>query len=172
MIEPFRKLTEQFRDRVYTYALYSLQRPEEAEDVTQDVLVKLWKHHEGLEPERLAPWVMRVTRNACIDAIRRRQTQNAVFARDVDVEMATNFAVVEPNAVQDVERMEFRQTLETALAELDDPYRSIIVMREIQDMKYNEISQAMEIPLNTVKVYLHRGRRMLRELLTGRLEND
>lgn len=165
-------LAERYRDRVYTFALYNLQRPEEAEDVTQDVLIKLWKHHEGVDPERLGAWVMRVARNACIDVVRKRQTYGAVFAREVEVEVAANFTAVEPDAEKSVERLEFRKELEDALAELEDPFRSIVIMREIQDMKYNEIADALEIPLNTVKVYLHRGRRMLRDALKGRIQND
>jgi RNA polymerase sigma-70 factor (ECF subfamily) len=68
-----------------------------------------------------------------------------------------------------VQARETRDTLEAALATLDEPYRSIVVMREIQDMAYAEIVNALEMPLNTVKVYLHRGRRMLREALRGKV---
>ena len=64
---------------------------------------------------------------------------------------------------------ELRDTLEEALAAIEEPYRSIVVMREIQDMTYAEIVDALEMPLNTVKVYLRRGRRMLRDALRGKV---
>ena len=69
------------------------------------------------------------------------------------------------HADRGVESRELREALEQALAEIDEPYRSVLVMREIQQMSYNEIVDALEMPLGTVKVYLHRGRRMLREAL-------
>jgi len=68
-----------------------------------------------------------------------------------------------------LDRRELNERLEAALATIDEPYRSIIVMREIQEMKYAEIVDAVEMPLNTVKVYLHRGRRMLRDALRGKV---
>ena len=68
MKQPFRKLAEEFSDRVYTFAFYSLRSREEAEDVTQEVLVKLWQHAENIDPGKRSAWVMRVARNAVIDA--------------------------------------------------------------------------------------------------------
>lgn len=169
MTELFRKLAEEYRNRIYTFAYYSLRRREEAEDVTQEVLVKMWQHREKIDPERMTSWVMRVTRNAVIDAARRRQTRAAVFADGVEVEIAANYVASGPSAESALERRELSESLETALAAIDEPYRSIVVMREIQDMKYAEIVDAVEMPLNTVKVYLHRGRKMLREALRGKV---
>ena len=143
---------------------------EEAEDVTQEVLVKLWQHAEELDPGRLNAWVMRVTRNAVIDASRRRRTKSAVFVQGTDVEtVADATASRDPDAERTVQSRELRNALEQALAAIDEPYRSIIVMREIQGMTYDEIAQTLEMPLGTVKVYLHRGRRMLRGALRGKV---
>ena len=169
MTDLFRKLAEEYRDRIYTFAYYSLQRREEAEDVTQEVLIKMWQHRENIDPNRMSAWVMRVTRNAVIDCARRRQTRSAVFADGVEVEIATNYVAAPSNTGTAVERRELRESLETALTTIEEPYRSIIVMREIQDMKYAEIVDALEMPLNTVKVYLHRGRKMLRDALRGKV---
>jgi RNA polymerase sigma factor (sigma-70 family) len=172
MEKGFRKIAEAYRDRVYTFALYSLRQQEEAEDVTQEVLVKLWRHSDRVDVDNLTAWVMRVTRNAVIDVIRRRRSRAAVIADEADYDIASNYAAAPSSTEDGIESREFREALELALARLDDPYRSILVMREIQDMKYAEICEALEIPLNTVKVYLHRGRRMLREALKGRYLRD
>lgn len=169
MTKQFRKLAEEYGDRVYTFALYSLQRPEEAEDVTQEVLVKLWRHRENIDPERMTPWIMRVTRNAVLDVVRRRRSRSAVIADGVELEVAANYVAAPANTESVVEEREFRDALESALATLEEPYRSIVVMREIQEMKYAEIVDAVDMPLNTVKVYLHRGRKMLREALKGKV---
>jgi len=170
----FTKLAEDYRDRVYTFAMYSLRQREEAEDVTQEVLVKLWQRagQAGFDLENVGAWVMRVARNAVIDVIRRRRTRTAVIADEVDFDLATHYTPGPADTGNGVESREFREALEAALARMDDPYRSILVMREVQGLQYQEICDALEIPLNTVKVYLHRGRRMLREALKGMYHRD
>jgi RNA polymerase sigma factor (sigma-70 family) len=172
MGQVFRKLEEAYRDRIYTFALYSLRQREEAEDVTQDVLVKLWQLGDRADVDNLGAWVMRVTRNAVIDVIRRRRTRTAVIADEMDFDLATHYTAAPSGSQGGVETREFREALEAALSELEEPYRSIVVMREIQDFRYQEICDALDIPLNTVKVYLHRGRRMLREALKGTYQRD
>lgn len=170
MKKPFRKIADEYQDRIYTYAWYTLQCREEAEDVTQEVLVKLWQHVDEVDPGSLNAWVMRVTRNAVIDASRRCRTRKAVFADGVEVETVADFAVSNgQGADRAVVAREIRSALETALASIDEPYRSIVVLREIQGMTYAEVGDALELPPNTIRVYLHRGRKMLREALRGKV---
>ncbi len=160
----FEELVREHRDRVYTFALYSLRSREDAEDVTQEVLIRLWNHWRRLEGDYLKAWILRVTRNACIDAVRRRKSRHrheAVTDESV-VETAKSTA---PGPQSQAESAEFRQRLEAALSELPEPHRSIVMLREIQGLAYDEIAAAVDRPLNTVKVYLHRGRKMLREQL-------
>ena len=72
---------------------------------------------------------------------------------------------------EETHRRELREHLESAVAALDEPYRSIVVMREIQGFAYEEIAEALELPLGTIKAYLHRARRRLRES-TRRMTGD
>ena len=160
----FEELVREHRDRVYTFALYSLKNREDAEDVTQEVLIRLWNHWRRLEGDYLKAWILRVTRNACVDAVRRRQTRGRHEAAtdDTALEAAPSQA---PGPQSQAEGAEFRDRLEAALAKLPEPHRSIVILREIQGLAYDEIAAAVDRPLNTVKVYLHRGRKMLREQL-------
>jgi RNA polymerase sigma-70 factor (ECF subfamily) len=170
MARDFRDLAEEYGGRVYTFARYSLRQREDAEDVTQEVLVRLWTHHQSIDPGATSAWVMRVARNLVIDVARRRQSRAAVFAEGADVaEMA---AQVPARGAADAaaERSALRTRLEAALAELNEPYRSIVVMREIQGLAYEEIATAMNMPLGTIKVYLHRARRRLRELVQAEIK--
>lgn len=175
MTKAFRRLAETYRDKVYTFAYYCLRRREDAEDVTQETMVKLWQHQEKVDPQKMTSWVMRVARNAVIDAARRNQVRSSVIAEGVEIDVAEvqcganpNPAAVSSNPEAAVESREFRETLEAALATLEEPYRSIVVMREIQEMTYAEIVDTVQMPLNTVKVYLFRGRRKLRDALRGK----
>jgi RNA polymerase sigma-70 factor (ECF subfamily) len=118
------------------------------------------------------PWLIRVTRNASIDALRKRGSYRALVDEDPEGEATSRFA--SPGAGPDAaaEAADFRKQLERALHQIHEPYRSIIILREIQDLKYEEIAAALDLPLNTVKVYLHRGRRLLRERLREFVQHD
>jgi RNA polymerase sigma-70 factor (ECF subfamily) len=165
----FRKLVDQYRDRVYTFALYSLGNDEDAQDVTQEVLIRLWQHLSDLDESTLPAWIIRVTRNACVDSARKR----SAYARRVAAGDALSEGVsMEPGPDMIVEASEFRGQIQVALTRIREPYRSVVILREIQDMRYEEIADAVDLPINTVKSYLHRGRRMLREELRDVVKHD
>jgi RNA polymerase sigma-70 factor (ECF subfamily) len=77
----------------------------------------------------------------------------------------------EPSPEQQTETNEMREHIRSALTRIEEPYRSIVILREIQEMKYDEIAKSLELPLNTVKSYLYRGRRMLRNQLKETLSH-
>ena len=70
-----------------------------------------------------------------------------------------------PDPEEIAESVDAKRKIELALKDVADPYRTILILREIQEMSYEQISEILQMPLNTIKVYLHRGRRMLREQL-------
>lgn len=166
----FERLVRQYQHRVYGFAVYFLGRPAEAEDVTQDVLLKLWQHLDEVDEERLIGWLMRVSRNVCIDRLRRRRAYRAAVVPAPDD--LSDFAGDEPMPDDLAEAADFEMRLSQAVGRLAEPYRSIVILREVQDLKYEEIAGAMNLPLNTVKVYLHRGRKMLREHLHDLIPQD
>jgi len=170
MARDFRDLAEEYAGRIFTYARYSLRHQEDAEDVTQEVLVRLWKHRDSIEPASTASWVMRVARNMVIDVARRRQSRTADFAEGADVTEMAGHVASDEAADSAAHRAEIREHVQAALAELNEPYRSIVVMREVQGLAYDEIAAAMNMPLGTIKVYLHRARRQLRESMRAELE--
>lgn len=159
-------MVEKCRHRVYSFAYYSLGSRDEAEDVTQEVLIRMWEHWSNLDRKSIMAWILRVTRNVCLDLHRKRQTRTALMAEH-GRDCLGNTGCGEGNPDLDLERKDFRRQVEVALRRVDEPYRTIVILREIQDYSYAEISKAMEMPLNTIKVYLHRGRRMLRQQLRG-----
>jgi len=159
----FQRWVLDHRDAVYGLALWSLKHREDAEDVTQEVFIRLWDHRRKLDPAGLRPWLLRVTRNACCDLVRRRQRQKLDGDPEPHLEREPS---AEPGPLDRAEHADFERRLSSALGEIQEPYRSIVVLREIQELKYEEIAEVVGKPLNTVKVYLHRGRKMLRERLS------
>ncbi len=148
------------RQRVYSMAWHVLGDADEAADVAQDVFIRLWENRSDVDTDRVGAWLTKVTRNAAIDAWRRRRTRQNVYATDTETVEALPGHVRGPEGETRAEL--FRDRLRTALATLGEPHRSIVILREIQEYQYDEISEALDLPLNTVKVYLHRARKTLR----------
>lgn len=147
---------------MFNYAYYTLGSREEAEDVTQDVLVRLWDHWSRLNQEAVTGWIIRVARNACLDRLRQRQTRTALLQEHFKDEERH-----QPADEHDDDRNELHTRIESAIRELDEPYKTIVILREIDEMSYDAIASSLSMPLGTVKVYLHRARRTLREKLKG-----
>lgn len=168
----FRRICAQHRDRIFTFAWYFLGCREDAEEVTQDVLLRLWQHWREIDRDRLPAWIRRVTRNTCVDFLRRRRSYQGLVQADADGATTDLARAPEPDPAAAAEAADFRGDLQAALRQLPEAHRAIVILREIQGMGYEEIAGSLGLPLNTVKVYLHRGRRQLRELLGAHKEND
>ena len=166
MLTAFEDTAHRYQRRVYSFARYLLSSREEAEDVTQEVLLRLWRHRQGVDEERLGSWLLRVTRNACYDLLRKRRSEAAAgVVRIFDDEAAQEVASGEPGPRDRAEASDFRRRLLAALTEIGEPYKSVIILREVQGLPHREIGEALGIPEATVRVHLHRGRRRLRERL-------
>ena len=150
--------------RVFTLAVYLLGDREEAEDVTQDVLVRLWRKGHQVDPERIGSWLVRVTKNACVDAIRRRGS-GIRGVTDVRHEALPEVPSNIPGPEALAKSSQLGGRILDALEKLSEPHRSVVILREVQGLSYQEIGDALEIPVSSVRVTLHRGRRRLREEL-------
>ena len=148
--------------KVFTLAVYLLANREEAEDVTQEVLVRLWRRGCDVVPEKIGPWLVRVTRNACVDVLRRRKGGSQVV---IDDEAGNQLHEPAPGPERLAHASQLGGRILRALDTLSEPGRSIVILREIQGLSYQEIGEALEIPMSSVRVTLHRGRRRLRQEL-------
>ncbi|MEQ8312510.1 MAG: sigma-70 family RNA polymerase sigma factor [Gammaproteobacteria bacterium] len=169
MLEQYQQAIEQYRQRVYSFAHYSLRAREDAEDITQEVFIKLWQNWQKIDHEKLNAWLMRVAHNAVIDLVRRRK--NPAEQID-DYAEPEDQATTSEEASAKVDQEAFREELMSSICALDDPFRSIIIMRDVQGMSYADIQHTLDMSESQVKVYLHRARRRLREsdVLRNRFE--
>ncbi len=162
----FEAVVERHQRKVYSFAHYYLGQAEEAEDITQEVFLKLWRNQRKIDAEGTRAWLLKVTRNACFDRLRRRRTAARIFAQDDSEGSAMDrVSITDPDPEARAAAADFRRHLGSALEQLTDPMKSIVILREIQGLKYDEIADVLDVPLNTVRVYLHRGRARLREKL-------
>lgn len=170
MISDYQQAIDLHRKRVFSFASYSLRAKEDAEDVTQEVFIKLWQHWQKIDHKKLGAWLMRVAHNAVIDHVRRQKPQQTNLDQYAEVdEQAARSGDLNP-----LDRRQLKEALQVAIKALDDPFRSIIIMRDVQGLSYADIQSSLDISESQVKVYLHRGRRKLRdnENLRNLFESD
>lgn len=152
---------------VFSFAYYYLGNRQEAEDVTQDVMMRFWRHHHTLDQEIIPKWLNRVTKNRSFDFLRSRTRRRKVVSEDAEDVVALFAESDEPGPHREMEQDSIQQQVRRAVLALPEPYRSAVVFREILELPYRQTAEALEIPLNTAKVHVHRGRRMLRDQLRG-----
>jgi RNA polymerase sigma-70 factor (ECF subfamily) len=163
MEEEYRAVVAREKDRLFSFACYYLREASDAEDVVQEVLIKLWRHWETLEPGDMPAWLTTVTRNASLDALRRRgRLQRRTTSDDGLTERLVDD---QPGPARRAAASELGRRLMAAVRSLPEPLRTVIVLREIQQRPHAEIAEVLAAPVSTIKVYAHRGRKRLRELL-------
>lgn len=163
MEEEYRAVIAREKDRLFSFACFYLRERSDAEDVLQEVLIKLWRHWDSLEIEEMPAWLTTVTRNASLDALRRRARQRERTVSDDG--LAERLADERSDPARQAVASEQSRRLIEAVRLLPEPYRTVVVLREIQQRPHAEIARALATPLNTIKVYAHRGRKKLREVL-------
>lgn len=158
MQTPFETIRSLHQRRLYAYAWYSLRVAAEAEDVVQEAFARFWEQRHSIDPVQAGAWLMRVTQNLVTDQIRRRQVRSTDDAVDTDALVAE-----QPQAEDLQHQRDMKRLVEESLARLADPYRSILILREIQGLAYQEIADILGISLDHVKTDLFRAKRKLRE---------
>jgi len=146
--------------RVHRAALGILGEEQEAHEVAQEALLKAYRAQDRYDPRRpFYPWLHRIVRNACYDALARRRSRARA---DVAVE---RMASAEPTPLERVETADEVERLRRAMAELSPEHREIIVMRHFEDLSYAEIGQILDLPPGTVMSRLYRARKALAALM-------
>lgn len=158
----FQLLTERHRDDLYRFARSLLGNPADAEDATQEVLLRLWNHLPTLRLFHVRAWLFRTTRNYCLDQLRRRNPTLPAEDEEAPVETEDVDAVDPSQAADQATRL---AQAHEVLRRLPEAQRSVFVLYEVNGLRYREIADALEIPLNTVKIRLLRARQHLAKLV-------
>jgi len=159
-------LIQQYKNRIYTFSLYMLKNKMDADDVTQEVMIRIWKNIDGFNMVAAKTWIMKTTNNLCIDYLRKR---SSAFEREVEIDehfeetYSENKNSDNPYITTHYKMISLK--IKEALQKLPENLRSVFILYEIQGFKYNEISKTIGVPLNSVKVYLLRARKRLHEEL-------
>jgi RNA polymerase sigma-70 factor, ECF subfamily len=160
----FEILIKQHKNNIYNYALYMMKNRMDADDITQEVFIKIWNNINNYNIKAAKSWIMRTTHNLCIDYLRKTQTSQK---REVNIDSSINISGAgtltdtEVRLRKNLLKNKIKQGIET----LPDNLRSVFILYELQGLKYHEISETLSMPLNSVKVYLMRARKKLQEEL-------
>ena len=155
----FAKLVEAYKKPIYNLAYRMLNDREEANDITQDTFLRVYRHIERYKPEhKFSTWIYAIASRLCIDRLRKVKGN----IQELDFNLPDNWPLPEEQVIQN----QMRQDIDSAINRLPEKYRLVIVLRHLNELSYEEIATALEIPVNTVKTHLFRGREILKQTLT------
>jgi RNA polymerase sigma-70 factor (ECF subfamily) len=158
-------LAKRHAPRILAVATRMLADRIEAEDVTQDTLLRLWRIAPDWQPGRaqVSTWCYRVAANLCTDRLRKR-------ARTQPLDETFDAPGATPSVVHNIHQAQRQTALEEALQQLPERQRLAVILRHIQDLSNPEIAQTMEISVEAVESLTARGRAMLTKLLSPKKE--
>jgi RNA polymerase sigma-70 factor (ECF subfamily) len=167
----YRQLIERYERQVYSVALRMARVAEDAEDLTQETFVRMFKALDRYDPTRPFPaWLLTIAARLSIDQLRRRRVKTVSLFRSEpgsEEEHVVEFADPQPGPEELTERREEQVRADRLIASLPEHYRIVVVLRHEQGLSYEEISEALRLPLGTVKARIHRARALLKERLEG-----
>ncbi|MCI2055987.1 MAG: sigma-70 family RNA polymerase sigma factor [Oscillibacter sp.] len=165
--DAFESLVHKYERKVYALCLRLCGNPNDAQECAQETFLSVW---QGLPFFRgdasFSTWLYRLTSNACMDFLRKEQRHRSAAGPSLDDE-ELNLDVADPGATpqSEAERKELRSAIEQGLSSLHEDYRTVLVLRELEQLSYDEIADTLELELGTVKSRISRGRKLLREFL-------
>ena len=166
-------IVRMYRRKVFNVAYKFVGRHDQAEDLTQDVFLKLYKSLDTFDRRaNFQTWLISVSRNLCIDHYRAVRKERETINRDVD---PADFAPVstDPRADTQLEQRDRVRLLRQALDKLAPTLRTAVMLRDIQELTYQEIADRLHLPEGTVKSRINRGRTELaRQIQRLREEQD
>jgi RNA polymerase sigma-70 factor (ECF subfamily) len=166
--ERFGDLIERYQGRLINYLFRLLRNADDAHDLAQEVLVKVYQVLDRYDPQyKFSTWLFRVAQNAAIDQIRRRRLR-VVSLRQEDDEGDNrdwDLPSTERGPYGEMRNRERGDAIQEAIESLPWEYRELILLRHFGELPYEEIAKLKQMPLGTVKNKLFRGRQMLKEKL-------
>jgi RNA polymerase sigma-70 factor (ECF subfamily) len=173
--DAFDRFVETFRSKLFQYSFLMCGQREDAEEVSQETLLKVFERLDQLrEPERVKAWVFRIAKNACL--MKRRKS---VFAPAEELSLDEFLPASDQDGGQrrlqiadwaelpdtQLLRSELREVLDRAISELPEIYRTVILLRDVEELSTEETAGILEVRVEVVKTRLHRARLAVRHKL-------
>lgn len=169
----YRELIRRYQRPIFSLIFRMVRDRELAEDLAQETFIKVLNAVDSYRPEfKFSSWIFKIANNAAIDHLRRRELDTlsldgSPHADSPDAVEATALQIgdTQESPLEAVESIELGKHIEAAIARLRPEYRSCILLRHVEGRAYEEIAEILDLPLGTVKTYIHRARNELRQML-------
>jgi RNA polymerase sigma-70 factor (ECF subfamily) len=169
----YRELIRRYERPIFALLFRMVRDRELAEDLSQETFIKALNAIESYRPEfKFSSWIFKIANNAAIDHLRRRELDTlsldgSPHAETPEAMQATalQIGVRQESPLDTVEAKELGGAIEIAIGRLRPEYRSCILLRHVEGRAYEEIAEMLDLPLGTVKTYIHRARNELRQAL-------
>ena len=161
----------------FNHAYWIVRNRDEAEDVVQDAYLRAFRAYARFDGVAVKPWLLTIVRNAAFRSLQKRRRSGGVLVLGEDLRSGENLNPLEVPSSERSPELELvaegeRRQLLAALDGLSEPYREVVVLRELEGLAYTEIARAVGAPVGTVMSRLSRGRAELRRMLARRMARD
>jgi len=167
--QAFAELVALYQDKLYHMAFRMLGNRQEAEDVTQEAFLRVYRNLDRFdEGQKFSTWIYRIATNLCIDRLRKRKQTFSLDAESTEHEGLDGYAVIPSDDRTPESEMlltETQRIVREAIETLPAKYKSVMVLRYLLDLSLQEIGEVLDMPVTTVKTRVHRGREFLRKKL-------
>ncbi len=169
----FRELLRRYERPVFSLVFRMVRDRDTAEDLAQESFIKVLNNIDRYRPEfKFSSWLFKIANNVAIDHLRKRTVdtvslEGSRYATTTAEAESTAIPVAskDQSALEEMESRELGGAIERAVAALRPEYRACILLRHVEDRSYEEIAATLDLPLGTVKTYIHRARHELRKAL-------
>ncbi len=165
----FSEIVELFKDKVYQICFRMLGNRHEAEDIAQEAFIRAFINIHSYDiDKKFSTWLYRIATNLCIDRLRKKKPDFYLDAEVAGAEGLTLYSQVAADVISPDDKvvsLELQETIQNAILKLPAKYRSVIVLKYIEELSLKEISEILDLPVGTVKTRIHRGREALRHQL-------
>lgn len=171
----FKELVRRYERPIFSLVFRMVRDRELAEDLAQEAFVKVFRALDQYDPaHRFSSWLFKVAHNVAVDHLRRKQLDTVSIdgsphgdpadgSRDSGISLPSTLESPE----EFTENRELGDRIEQAIGRLRPDYRAAVLLRHVEGYSYEEVAEIMEVPLGTVKTYIHRARGELRTILAG-----
>jgi RNA polymerase sigma-70 factor, ECF subfamily len=172
--EAWEDIVRQYNRRIYNVCYRFTGSPDDADDLAQEVFIKLYRSLSSYSPEKggFATWVMTMTRNLLVDHFRKSRQDRVTDSLDAglteeedSISLGDKIQDQGPGADERIQRQQTQQMVQKAIQKLSPELREAVILRDLQDMDYKDIAVALKVPEGTVKSRINRGRMELARLL-------
>ena len=169
----YRELLGRYERPVFSLVYRMVRDRELAEDLAQETFVKVFNHLDSYNPKfKFSSWIFKIANNLAIDTLRKKGIQTVSLdgsrhATTAEETEATRISIAstDENPEELLEARELGREIERAIGMLRPEYRTAVILRHVEGRAYEEIAEIMDVPLGTVKTFIHRARLELREML-------